>query len=311
MLTKRDFIIGLDSGGTNLRIGILFPQTDRTFHKNFKSISLNHFGVETFCNYLLQVLNRIVNGKKFSWSDCIGICAAIAGARNENIKKNIKEYLKSALNFKNIVITSDAEAIIYYLYRDKDGAILISGTGSVIYAKINNKIIRTGGWGRIIGDVGSGYEIGRTILQKLVSEYDMYNGKVKTDFLSKLEKKFKFSSNNLVEKIYLKNFNISLLTHYVIQLAEIGDNHCQKLLKEQASKLIQQLNIFIRANKVKGKLNLTLCGGLLQNENYYSKLIKQQIKTKFKNKFVLIEKKFSPLKGSLQIAFDKFVKNKT
>jgi len=43
---------------------------------------------------------------------------------------------------------------------------LIAGTGSIIYGKLDNgTFFRCGGFGKIIGDEGSGYSLGRRAFQ--------------------------------------------------------------------------------------------------------------------------------------------------
>ncbi len=301
------FLIGADSGGTLLRIRILFPYSKKSINQNFKSIHLNTYGVKFYCDYISKIFNDILKERKLTWKSCEGICLAVAGARTNKIKSEIKSTIKKIFNIDNIFIISDAEALIASAFNESDGAIIIAGTGSVIYIKYRNKLFHTGGWGRIIGDAGSGFEIGKIILQKLTAEYDFYGGKAKSKYLMEIEKKFGLGSNNIIEKIYHKNFNIASLAQFVIELANKGEKNCRQLLKSQAEKLIQQLNAVLKLRQVSTKLDIALAGGLLENENYYSKLIKQKIKIRFKNELNLLEKKFSSIEGAVNLAFKKFI----
>lgn len=305
---KKDFIIGIDSGGSRLRMKILFTNSDRIICKDTKSTHLNTSGINIFCKCLEGRIKSFINNNRLSLINCMGIGIAIAGARSVKIKNAIQNNLKKLLNIQNVLITSDIEALIYSVFGKNDGAVIISGTGSVIYAQFKNKLIRYGGWGRIIGDVGSGFEIGKVVLQNLTSEYDFRNGKPKSKYLKLIENKFKLNSDNLVEKIYLKKFNIASIAGYIVKLADSGEKECKKILEMQANKLVKQLEDFIKSKKIRAKLNLILAGGLLENKNFYSKLIKQQIKSKFKNKFSLIDKKFSTVDGAIKLAFKKFLK---
>jgi len=51
--------------------------------------------------------------------------------------------------------------------------LIVSGTGSGCYGKASNgKGVKVGGWGHVLGDKGSGYDIGLRALQAVVDAYD-------------------------------------------------------------------------------------------------------------------------------------------
>ncbi len=50
--------------------------------------------------------------------------------------------------------------------------LMVSGTGSAFYASTNGRAAKVGGWGHVLGDKGSGYDIGLLALQATVEEYD-------------------------------------------------------------------------------------------------------------------------------------------
>lgn len=55
----------------------------------------------------------------------------------------------------------------------KHGIIVISGTGAIVYGITQQgERHRIGGWGHILGDPGSGYEIGLHTLQTVMKSYD-------------------------------------------------------------------------------------------------------------------------------------------
>ena len=58
-------------------------------------------------------------------------------------------------------------------FPNEAGCILIAGTGSIIYGKDENgNIYRVGGFGRLLGDEGSGFSIGRKGLQAAAKYFD-------------------------------------------------------------------------------------------------------------------------------------------
>merc|ERR1711964_171025 len=55
----------------------------------------------------------------------------------------------------------------------REGVIAISGTGSIVYGRNHGgKAARAGGWGHLLGDEGSGYDIGLQGLRAVVRMAD-------------------------------------------------------------------------------------------------------------------------------------------
>ena len=62
-------------------------------------------------------------------------------------------------------LTNDAQ-LLFGAVPDETGIVLIAGTGSIAFGKDRHgQIARAGGWGYLIGDEGSGYDLGRLVLQ--------------------------------------------------------------------------------------------------------------------------------------------------
>ncbi len=94
-------------------------------------------------------------------------------------------------------------------FSGKPGCILIAGTGSILFGKDKNGLMhRNGGFGRIIGDEGSGHSIGRKGLSAVAKELD---GRGKSTLITKmLNKKYNISSaSDLIINVYKNNFDIA------------------------------------------------------------------------------------------------------
>jgi N-acetylglucosamine kinase-like BadF-type ATPase len=73
-----------------------------------------------------------------------------------------------------IHIESDSSFALKTAYpNDESGMVLIAGTGSVAIArKKNGDIVKVGGWGRLLGDEGSGYWIGLQAIKQYCKAVD-------------------------------------------------------------------------------------------------------------------------------------------
>lgn len=76
----------------------------------------------------------------------------------------------SELGFKIMEIESDLVGVCKAVFGEKEGDLIILGTGSVYAHWKNNAISQTiGGLGYLLGDEGSGFAAGREILKRLLS----------------------------------------------------------------------------------------------------------------------------------------------
>ena len=55
------------------------------------------------------------------------------------------------------VVGSDRESGFAAAFQDRDGVAVIAGTGSAITGRRDGRYEKAGGWGRLLGDIGSGY----------------------------------------------------------------------------------------------------------------------------------------------------------
>ncbi|MBK8553066.1 MAG: hypothetical protein IPL53_19190 [Ignavibacteria bacterium] len=213
----------------------------------------------------------------------------------------MKKAFQKKLDFKRVLITTDAMTALYGAFEGEEGIILISGTGSVLYGYSNGKLIRVGGWGRIIGDEGSGYWIGRRALNLVMKEYDTET-KEKSLLSKKLLKVFGIDKKNVNEKIFHKNFEIQKIAPAVIESAEKKCNLSIQIVNEAVEGLTEHIKIFQKVSGRKKKIKIAFIGSIIENTNILSdKLIKEIDKLKFAE---VVKKMHSPAYGAILLAIE-------
>ncbi|MBC8462358.1 MAG: ATPase [Deltaproteobacteria bacterium] len=106
-------------------------------------------------------------------ASCRACCLGMAGL-GRPADREIIQRICHQLGFpRNIVLTHDAHIALVGSALKALGVIIIAGIGSIIYG-INESgaEYRTGGWGYILDDEGSGYDIARRALQAVVRAHD-------------------------------------------------------------------------------------------------------------------------------------------
>lgn len=302
MTANKKYFIGIDSGGTKFDIVITDSNKKILYKGKYPSCHYSVHGAEKTAEVLSIYVRKSLSKKNLKLENCAGICFGIAGAREEFDRKKLAKLFKSKLKVKNITVTTDAMNAITGAFDGGDGIILIAGTGSVLYGKYKGKLNRVGGWGRILGDQGSGFIIGREGLREVAKEYDERRIGRKESILSKLvRKRFGISSKNIVDKVFAKHFEVQRIFECVAEAAEKKDAASISILKQGAEELLKNIKLYLKIAKIKGKIEIAFIGGVIENDNLLSRTLKNGIKKNLKNVFV-VPKKNEPTMGAIYIA---------
>ena len=129
------------------------------------------------------------------------------------------------------------------------GIFLYAGTGSIaIYISKSGEMIRSGGWGYLLGDEGAGYWIGREAIRESVKSLDM---KVQLEALDREILK-SIGANNWDEVkafVYSNDRSaIAALSSTVVSLAKTGDTKSIKILQTAGihlSELVERIELVI------------------------------------------------------------------
>jgi N-acetylglucosamine kinase-like BadF-type ATPase len=167
-------------------------------------------------------------------------------------------------------------------FSGKPGIIVIAGTGSIVFGKDERqRVYRAGGWGRLIGDEGSGYAIGREAFHVVTKMLDGHGEKTK--LVKLFDEKFGLGSHDtIIDAIYRDNYDFASVVPAVMEAASKGDPVAKKIFIRACSDLVEVIEtVLIKMNTRKKsvpKRSLAFVGSLLMNDNFYSRKIRSAIK---------------------------------
>ena len=128
--------------------------------------------------------------------DVISASSAVLGLAGANIG-NYGERIRVLLPFRRSIVETDAMIALNGALGAEDGAMAILGTGSIFMARSKGTIRSVGGWGFMVGDLGSGARVGRALLQEaLLAHDDVHRGSALT---SEVLRRFEDDPQTLVE----------------------------------------------------------------------------------------------------------------
>ncbi len=299
------YFIGMDGGGTKTKCIL----TDENLNQLFETVGgASNFlviGTETVSQTVFNLINECVSAAKISLEDVEAIVLGTTGGGRRNdaelLEKQIFADAKSkSVSINKFKVESDARIALEGAFSGKSGSILIAGTGSIMFGKDDNgEIHRVGGFGRFIGDEGSGYRIGRKGLNAVARFMD---GRAKpTKIADLLEQVFSIStSEQLITEVYRNNFDIASAAPIVFDAADSGDKVAQRILENEADELLLHINSMKEKLKV-DLLKVSLIGSILTKPNYFSYLFNEKVIRRF-NDVKIMEAEHSPEFGAALLA---------
>ncbi len=238
-------------------------------------------GVEKASENILDVTEAILEKANAEFSRIRSMYLGLAGAGRPDDADRIHKSFVGLLSRKNypiprVQIGSDAVAALEGAFAGKTGMILISGTGSILLAKDEaGGIHRTGGWGRFIGDEGSGYALGRACLSAVAKDFDGRGKKTLMTQLLETQKKIE-DPQSLIRKVYQENFDIASVAPIVMEAAEKGDEVALGIVDCCANQLV--VHVCAMIDKLGITMPLVLSGSILSHENILSRKLQETMK---------------------------------
>jgi N-acetylglucosamine kinase-like BadF-type ATPase len=304
-----DYIIGIDGGGTGSRCVITDYNANILHRCKGGPTNFMRYEINEVCKTIYTLINECRKSIGVDFVDIKAVVIGTAGAGRKNeilfFESKLRKYLKlKNVSIKFIKVLSDGLIALEGAISDGEGCILISGTGSIMYGKNNaGKYFRLGGYGRKIGDEGSGYLIGRQGLNAVSKDFDERGEK--TLLTTYLKKNFKIASgHDLITKVYKESFDISSFAPCVLKAAAQKDKVAKRILLNEAIELsnhIKAMKKLINAKKIK----VAFSGSLISNKNYYSALLRSKIKSSITG-VKIIQPENPPEIGAVLVALKHF-----
>ncbi len=170
-------------------------------------------------------------------------CFGLAGLDSPKDMMTMSRAIKSMKfaaregNGGNDLVVNDWRTAVVGAFVDEPGATLIAGTGCVAAAQCDSgrKVVRVGGWGHIVDDRGSGYDIGREALYAAMRHYDGRGPK--TILLRQIMKKLRVSEpQEIIARVYAERMPVSgvaSLSALVGHAAAEGDQVATEILRKK------------------------------------------------------------------------------
>ncbi|RPH32228.1 hypothetical protein EHM92_08755 [bacterium] len=304
-MNQPGFVVGVDGGGTKT-IGELADHdgTPLATH-TVGPTNPNVIGVEESARTLCNLIRYLCDQAACKPGHLRGVNLGLAGGGGEKIQREIRQKVAGCLHEDGapeppIQVVTDVQIALEGAFGGGPGIAVVAGTGSsIMYKTAQGAVELIGGWGRILGDEGSGYYIGLEALKAVTRDYD---GIAQAEALrNALGARFGLDSRyRIVEAIYRQHFPIPSLAPLVFELAASSESISCGILTQAATLLANQVEAAL-LRMGNGPVGMVLTGGLVEHDTPYKKVFITEITNRFPQ--VRVQSPlFPPVRGAVMMA---------
>lgn len=266
-------IAGIDGGGTHTRLELRDEENRLLSRTEFGPFNLNAIGEAAFRRLLRQVFAACGD-----MADCARLCVGGAGISNPAVGAILGQELERA-GFSGMWKLCGDQEIALRGAMDGPGIAVIAGTGSICFGKNQaGQTARSGGFGHLIDDGGSGYALGRDVLSTAVQALD---GRCPdTAILERVYHRLgREDPGAIVSFVYDETTDKAAIARFssiALALAEEGNPTAQAILNRGAGELYALAAAVQRRLGLEGR-PIALLGGLLSGENPYRRAVARKL----------------------------------
>ena len=225
MIDDLYFIIGIDGGASNTR-GILINSEGKTLSRGFeKGTNLNIFG-ELAAERIFRLIMNLCKSAKISFESLDAIGLGLAGASDQIGREETFKKMDMLNLSKKILITNDAEAAYTINCPGDIGFLITVGTGVICLSKdAKGRIIRTAGKGHYNGDIGSGFWLGKKMLENLILNESSILGDKDLEEIMRIVLSHHKSKNfkNIIDNINQHEDAVSIIANLAKPLIDLAE----------------------------------------------------------------------------------------
>jgi N-acetylglucosamine kinase-like BadF-type ATPase len=259
--TGRRHVAGIDGGATKTLAAVLSLDTFEISFGRGGPSNVDAVGAEAAAAAIRDALHEALSEGGVDDGDIGTAVVGLAGTPSDELAHSVQtDFSPGACYFVNDVIAAWAAGTWL-----EPGVAVISGTGSHVFGvNAAGESWRTGGWGHVLGDEGSGYWLGRHGMKAALHYRD--GSGPETALLEAAVAFYRLDAiEDLQALVYgkpLTKSEIAAFTQEVEKVAAAGDRVAVGLFETAANDLARQVCAPIETLGLDGPFKVALVGGV-------------------------------------------------
>jgi glucosamine kinase len=282
-VTHQALVLGADGGGTKT-MGLLAESTGTLLASGRgEGSNQNVIGIDNAARNLAGLIETLARTAGRPVAEIGFVVLGLAGAGAERDRQVLTEAIQARLHAMGhpslpISIKTDGRIALEGAFNGGPGVVAVAGTGSVVMGKTpDGETLSIGGWGRVIGDEGSGYFIGLEALRAVSREIDGRGeaGRLRVSISSRFGLE---TRERIIAAIYREKFDIPSIAPVVLDAAEAGDPVALRILGLAAREFSVQVVTAVDRLGLQGGTGVVMIGGLIDHDTIYARMLAEEIK---------------------------------
>ena len=233
---SEELYLGIDGGGTKTEFALISADGYLKKRSVKSGCNPNDIGYSKMLALLTDGIGDILTQFPSVKAAFLGIAGISAGDHAKQLQADLKKRYPQI----NVKIRNDSFNL--FALDDSSEMVVISGTGSVVFVKDGDSYKRLGGWGYLLDNAGSAYDIGRDEISISLKKEDLCESR---SILGKLLCE-KMKTNTLWEHIntvyslgkpYIASFAATVFEAY-----RLGDEDAIQIIDKNAHAIADWLN---------------------------------------------------------------------
>ncbi len=260
-------IIAIDGGGTKTD-AVLADREGNILKKETGGPSVwRNVGMEKSVKEVFSLIEKVKEEKEVSL-----FCITLAGIEEEEKGKKsaFVENLRREGIRGEILIESDQKAAFRAGTEEKDGVVVICGTGAVACGWRGPGVVRASGWG-YLADEGGAFYTGIEGFRAVQKSFDKREKETKLKDM--LCKEWEVSSPEEINRIIYSDFrkNVPFISSLVGMAGDRGDEVSKKILKKGAKEIaLSAKTVINELGFTQEEFSLVTAGGMFNSERFTS-----------------------------------------
>lgn len=276
------YVLGIDGGGTKTKGVIVKSNGEIIAEATVGPTNPNSIEKLDLKKELENLFTLLKQQCDSCFSQLKHVFAGMSGVGHPTTKEMVQKLLTDLLpDHVRVTVNTDATNALYSGTLGKPGIVQIAGTGSITFS-INHDGLsdRVGGWGHLIGEMGSGFALGRDALEAAFLAHDGL-GKPTTIYNLLLEYFQATALPDIIHSVYQgknQKERVASLSKIVMNAADTGDPVAQEIIRKNAVYMGKSIVYLLTKRFPKGeKIPVVITGGIFNRIDLFQAIIEEEI----------------------------------
>jgi N-acetylglucosamine kinase-like BadF-type ATPase len=274
------YVLGIDGGGTKTT-GMVADENGNVYMQAVTGRSNpNTLSQQEFEQVMSQLIIELKNPRPADLEALTACFAGMAGVGESGREVEVAQLLKKYLPSKTeVIVKNDAVNALYSGTLGAPGIVQIAGTGAIAFGMNEvNKTARSGGWGYLFDDEGSGFYMGNEALRAVFQDFDGRGSA--TDLTDCVLKHFNVSYvPDIIGQVYGQEHPrsaIAPLSTYVVEAAVADDEVAKDIMLKACESMVSYIySCHRQLFEENHQTIIVLSGGVFTNAQLFIQLLNE------------------------------------